>query len=528
MTTSDASTCRTCGVVMEGWQSMCMACGAVRELTITTTSIPTGGYLAHRRAQLAEAMKARRASLGLSPGVTSETMSHGMSKVVQAGFAPTPHNVPFKTDARVPLRSLNRPAQWIEAVRCASERQLAQALAQAMPRAVEGAAASGEIEAEQIQREMLTNSLRLTPSMAPDVHQTIADCARRLGVDLPVEVYQSGGALNAGVLPQVRSHALLSFSGPLLHRLRGPTLASVVGHELGHFLAHGPDCPLHGAYVVMHALLRDDDAPPVLRAVGARLSMAKEFTADRFGLLACDDLDAALQVNMALVSGLPTEALVWDTASYLAQCVELVEMVLADGQMRLSTHPEHSMRAYAIWLFSETREYRQMTGRGTGARDLAAVDSLLQKLLEGAGTADGADNADPAGRTAGLLAAAAWVALSDGPISAPEREFLEQAFSDALPDWADRLTMDWAKACMTQAAPGLAQGGVRVGEGMFMLLIQLILADGDINEPELEALMQVGEMIGQQELFIAMLSGACIPGGEAYRAALAPLMGADK
>jgi len=488
--------------------------------------MPLGGYLAHRRAQLAEVMKSRRVSRGLQPIVIQEDLSHGMSEVVRSAFAPTPPSDSFRADTKAPLRSPNRPAKWIEAVRCASERQLAQALAQALPRAVEGAAESGEIEAEKIQREMVTNALRLTTSMAPAVHQTIADCARRLGVDVPVQVYQSGGAMNAGVLPQVRSHALLSFSGPLLHRLSGPTLAAVVGHELGHFLAHGPDCPWHGAYVVMHALLRDAEAPSALRAIGARLSMAQEFTADRFGLLACDDLDASLQVNMALVSGLPTEALVWDTASYLAQCVELVEVVLEDGRMRLATHPEHSMRAYAIWLFSETREYKEMTGRGTGARDLAAVDLLLSKLLEGAGAADRAEHDDLAGRVEGLLAAAVWVALSDGPISAPEREFLEQGFVDAVPDWAARLTMQWAKTCLSQVATGLAQGGEHVGERMFMLLIQLILADGDMTESELEALMQVGELIGQQDLFDALLSGSGVPLSETFSATLAPLKSA--
>jgi len=46
-----------------------------------------------------------------------------------------------------------------------------------------------------------------------------------------------------------------------------------------------------------------------------------------------------------------------------------------------SSHPEHSVRAYAAWLFSETDLYRSITGAGPATRTVEEVDGVLASLL---------------------------------------------------------------------------------------------------------------------------------------------------
>ena len=113
-----------------------------------------------------------------------------------------------------------------------------------------------------------------------------------------------------------------------------------------------------------------------------RDSLACELTADRFGLLACQDLSAALRLTMICTTGLSGNTLSWDTDAYLAQCVSLCEGLLSAGEVAQGhSHPEHGTRTYALWLFSESDVYHALTGRGPGTRPIAGVEATLAKLV---------------------------------------------------------------------------------------------------------------------------------------------------
>jgi hypothetical protein len=112
------------------------------------------------------------------------------------------------------------------------------------------------------------------------------------------------------------------------------------------------------------------------------VSLARELTADRFGLLAGHDLDAALRLQMISVTGGVGSAIEWDTRAYLTECQKIVRDVLAEGGFSVGvTHPEHNLRAYAVLLFSESEVYRDLTGHGPGTRRLAEIDADLARLL---------------------------------------------------------------------------------------------------------------------------------------------------
>ena len=146
----------------------------------------------------------------------------------------------------------------------------------------------------------------------------------------------------------------VEFVGGCLVALDRPALAAVLGHEIGHALAHAgnADFAWLSASTTVHSRNRDVYA------------LASELTADRFGLLACRDLDAALRLEMHGMLGPAAPVLRLDTASYLCQCRALGEGSLAAGTSAHGrTHPEHYIRGYALWLFSETDLYASLTAR---------------------------------------------------------------------------------------------------------------------------------------------------------------------
>lgn len=228
-------------------------------------------------------------------------------------------------------------------------------------------------------RSMMSSGLLISREIAPDAFRMIDEVRALLGVDLQVEAYQFASVhpdrINAGYFGYF-DRILISFDGRVLAQLDSNAQRYIIGHELGHHLAHG----LVPRWI-------GERHPAGLRAASvekmtAALSMARELTADRIGLLACQDLDAALRTEMLSTTGLAVASLGWSTRAYLDQCRALMAETLASGQTILGeTHPEHSMRAYALWLFSESDVYRSLTGQGPGSRSLREIDDQLGQLL---------------------------------------------------------------------------------------------------------------------------------------------------
>lgn len=223
-------------------------------------------------------------------------------------------------------------------------------------------------------RALVANALRLTEEMAPEAYDAAREAMATLGVDDRIELFQSmGDGVDTARLVLYGAPIGIELIGGYLDRLERGSLLAVFGHEIGHCLAHG----------------RQRSVGWALRASGRATTsaerayaMATEFTADRFGLLACKDLHAVLRLEMQTVAGRSLRSIRFDTHAYLRQCRALAEETLAAGRPALGTsHPEHYVRGYAEWLFSETDVYREITGDGPGSRSIDEVDAIIAELV---------------------------------------------------------------------------------------------------------------------------------------------------
>jgi len=365
-----------------------------------------------------------------------------------------------------------------------------------------------EADPDRVRRKLMARSLRLSETMAPEAWAAANRARAALGLDVPVEIYQSAGRENAA-MHMVRTPAMVEIQGRLLTLLDGPCLDAVFGHELGHFLAHGQQGPLGAAGVLSSMLLETGEGST--RALAARLSMAIELTADRFGLLACRDLDVVLRLEMASTTGLPTHALTWDTRAYLAQCTELMEQCLREGTVAQGiSHPEHNLRAWAAWLFSESDVYRDLTGNGPGTRTLADIDALLGKVL-GVGELAGQQamwEAPAPELYEGALACCVLVALADGALADTEVAALETAFGAKVPGWRTLLDYDAAVGRLQELGPLFTVRTPHAQRALFSLLMHTVLADGEVSSAELSMVEAIGEAFGCGREFHTLLEVA--------------------
>jgi hypothetical protein len=223
-------------------------------------------------------------------------------------------------------------------------------------------------------RAILSNALLLTETMAPDAYDAAREALAALGVEDRVELFQSGGNGVDTARLVLYGHPIgVEFIGGYLDSLDRGGLLAVLGHEIGHALAHSGHPEFGWA---LPTCTRGNS--PAKRSY----SMAAELTADRFGLLACRDLDAVLRLEMRMSAGRAVKSIRFDSEAYLAQCRAVAEATMAGGEIAMgSTHPEHYIRGYAEWLFSETDLYRSITGTGSGSRSLDEVNAILERLI---------------------------------------------------------------------------------------------------------------------------------------------------
>lgn len=199
----------------------------------------------------------------------------------------------------------------------------------------------------------------ITSRLLPDVYESLASTCRRLQLPL--------GSVNAYVVasPEVqasccltsRERCMLSISSAAVDLLRPEELPFILGHELGHFLYR-------------HEGL--DANPSSIES--AMLQRAKEVSADRVGLLACQSLEAATRAIMKAAAGLDERHLRFDVSSFLAQ----LEHVEERGQDAFATHPSLLVRCRALMWFSLSAECQ---GSAAG-KDLTSIDDRVERDLE--------------------------------------------------------------------------------------------------------------------------------------------------
>jgi hypothetical protein len=213
------------------------------------------------------------------------------------------------------------------------------------------------------------------------VERLVRFACDRLGVVRPVEVFQKAGPAHHLNATTHRSHdgpILIQFRGALLDRLEDTGVIAVLGHELGHHLAHGPaSVDAIDPFFLYWRLARSRRVG--YRELAAAYCRAAELTADRFGLLACGDLGAVVRMEAAFATDASMSG---DALERLRASRDYAEALrVSRGRGAGDSHPEQAIRIYAAWLFFESDLYRAITGAGSGSKPIADVDHVLGRLV---------------------------------------------------------------------------------------------------------------------------------------------------
>lgn len=255
---------------------------------------------------------------------------------------------------------------------------------------------------ERMLQVQLTGShLKVTADAFPALHAALREAVHNLDLPIEPELYiAAGGELNAFTAGVRRPIVVLSSEA--VDALSADELLFVIGHELGHvksghvlYYQIAEFVPVLGNILGGITLGLGELAGAGLQAALLNWKRMSEFSADRAGLLACQDANAALSVLMKL-SGLPrshyasanTEDFIAQARAFEALDTDALNWVARRLAVLGQTHPFTVLRGqqFLAWLDDGSYE-RVLAADHEGARPLlgsAFCSSCGNRLGDGA------------------------------------------------------------------------------------------------------------------------------------------------
>jgi hypothetical protein len=233
--------------------------------------------------------------------------------------------------------------------------------------------------AETLRVELLKQTYRLDPAAYPELFSALADAKARLGLDVPVTLYQSqrNQQLNAALL-YLPGEAHIVFEGGILQLLSPVELRAILGHELAHYvLWSAREGRMLLVDRIVHAMAADPRAEPSHVETARLMRLYTEIYADRGALQVVTDPAVVISGLVKIQTGLAQV----DPASFVRQAAEIFSR--AKVKTEGVSHPEAFIRARAITLLAENAPHleTEITRIIEGELALDHLDLLGQERL---------------------------------------------------------------------------------------------------------------------------------------------------
>lgn len=244
-----------------------------------------------------------------------------------------------------------------------------------------GSAKSRENYAESLRLDLLKQTYRLDPVAYPELFNAVAVAKQKLGLDVPVTLYQSQSSreLNA-ILYFIPGEAHIVFQGDVLSLLSPMEMRGLLGHELAHYvLWSSEEGRFQLADRICSAMAHDPRGEPSQAESARLLRLYTEIYADRGALLATGDQAPVITCLVKMQTGL-TQV---NAGSYVRQADEIFSR--AKVKTDELSHPEAFIRARATALWAAQTEGvdDEVTRMIEGAAPLDKLDLLGQRRLTG-------------------------------------------------------------------------------------------------------------------------------------------------
>lgn len=336
------------------------------------------------------------------------------------------------------------------------------------------------------------HSLKVDEDLLKDVYDLCHSVKDKLGFKGKVDFYITGDStVNAfSVASESEDEPnIVNINSGLFDLMSREELKFVIGHELGHLI--NKDTALAR---LINFIFPPTAAVPVSLQYKIRLhEQLAELVADRYGYMATEDLGACVTAFFKMASGLDLTKMNVSIDALIADNNKRLSYFLNDKGMSRASHPVNPIRVQALNLFATSTDQEALQ---------KGMDELISILLR-VGDSELDEHTACFIASAGLI-----VANTDGEIS--DRE-IDQIVSQlaALKIFPRKYLEEIAQGDVGEVFNNAVENILRLNpamrEGMLSFMISMVMADQNIDKPEIELLYQFGSSIGFSEIEVAQL-----------------------
>ena len=289
-------------------------------------------------------------------------------------------------------------------------------------------------ETETNRRRLLASGLRVTERIIPSLSNAVRYVQKITHLeDKNVETYvYEDPRQNASCMDFGDGNMFLLFSSSMLEKMNERELLFVIGHEFGHEFYNHVSMPVSGM------LTRIRDIPPEKALKLMSWSRRAEISADRVGLLCCQDLHASTTAFIKLSCGLTEPLVQFNEDDYVSQMRDIRKLSesVHDVQDWYSSHPFNPLRVVALNFFWESDLLTSLLGLSPATMTGQEADKRINGLLEF--MEPELAGASKAAETECLLWGGFWVAASDMQIDTSETAAIRSMVGDEAASRAEQ------------------------------------------------------------------------------------------
>ena len=276
---------------------------------------------------------------------------------------------------------------------------------------------------DQERASMLAHSVKISKELFPTIDRSINQALEKLKID------NKDQNINFHIQPNSEANAYcrvvpftnivdIVINSRLVELLEEKEISYVIGHELAHYL--------YKHFLYPHSSF----AYTKLEYTNLiHLQKSAEISADRLGLIACDDIKLTLQAMLKFATGLPSKYINFNFEAYLEQLKELKTIKNNRSQL-YSTHPSFLNRIQSLIWFSKSDIYKDLNKLSDdNAYKIKDVDDMIsQSIDEVIGQERTRENKDVFEnyKLWGVL----LLFLTDGRFQPEEREIFKEEFGE--------------------------------------------------------------------------------------------------
>ena len=324
------------------------------------------------------------------------------------------------------------------------------------------------------------HSFKVEKRLMSHLHDLLYGVKEKLGFADPVDFYITGDStVNAWTIAAAREGEphIVNINSALINLMTDDELRFVVGHELGHLMNKNTEMLRLIGFVFPHGTV-----PPLVLQYKIRLwEQLSELTADRYGYMAVENLEACLSAFFKMTSGLDISKIDMQVDAYLEENLKHLEYFINDKGLSRDTHPVNPIRVQSLNLYATSPDEKAL------AEKMDEIIGALMKLSN--------DEVDY--YLGFFVATAGLIAINiDGEVTSEEIERVLNQLSSfhIFPrHFLDQVAEQKVVEIFYSSIEEVLKRRPDMRDGMLVYIISLILADSSFNQQEVDFIFEIGE-----------------------------------